>query len=368
MRLITLNRSESGYRLGKSIYYENGKILLAKGTILSDSLIKRLTQFNVFTIYIEDDDSEGIEVVESIPEELRVESIEAVTSGLTTIAEYTSNTSNIQGMMQSSKSIDQLQKTFKNITTSLVENRTALNLLATTKIVDNHLYTHSLNVAIYSCQLAIENGLPRKEIEEIGLGALLHDLGKMFIPPEVLNKPDKLTNEEFNLIKLHTKLGFEILRKVHGLPLVISHCALQHHERIDGKGYPRGITSNNIHPYAKILSVADVFDAVTSQRVYRPAMLPHKGLEVLYSGSGTQFEKKQIELFRNCIAIYPPGLTVKLNDGRTGIVVHYNFHSVGRPLIRIIKDQDNQKVQPYEIDLSHSKHLTLEIISADALL
>lgn len=368
MRLITLDRSEAGITLGKSIYYENGKMLLAKGTLLSDSLIKRLKNFQVFTIYIEDEESEGIDVVESIPEELRVESIEAITKGLTSIANLSSHTKNIQGMMQSDKAIHEMQRIFQNISSCLTENRTALNLLATTKIIDNHLYTHSLNVAIYACQLAIENGLPKSQIEEIGLGALLHDLGKMFIPPEVLNKKERLSDEEFELIKMHSELGFELLRKIHSLPLVISHCALQHHERLDGKGYPRGIKEEEIHPYAKILSVADVFDAVTSQRVYRSAMLPHKGLEVLYSGSGTQFDQNQINLFRGCIAIYPPGLTVKLNDGRTGIVTKYNFTSVGRPIIRIIKDEENLPVQPYEIDLSTSENLTLEIVQADALL
>jgi hypothetical protein len=97
-------------------------------------------------------------------------------------------------------------------------------------------------------------------------------------------------------------------------------------------------------------------------------MLPHKGIEILYSGSGTQFETNQIQLFKNCIAIYPQGLTVKLNDGRTGIVSKYNFHSVGRPEIRVISDEEGQKVKPYEIDLSSKNHLTVEIVQADALL
>jgi HD-GYP domain-containing protein (c-di-GMP phosphodiesterase class II) len=148
----------------------------------------------------------------------------------------------------------------------------------------------------------------------------------------------------------------------------VAHCALQHHERIDGLGYPRGLKGDEIHRYAKIISVIDVFDAVTNPRPYRTAVLPHKGLELLYSGSGTQFESRQVEYFKKCIAIYPQGLTVKLNDGRVGIVSEYNFQAVGRPKIRIIQDEERQKVQPYEIDLASNENLTLEIVDADALL
>ncbi|HWO95130.1 MAG TPA: HD-GYP domain-containing protein [Bacillus sp. (in: firmicutes)] len=369
MRLVMLDKSQSGVKLGKSIYNENGRVLLTKGTELTDSLKERLMKLNISTVYIEDEASEGIEIIDSIPMELRSEAANVITEGLNTIANgLNSHTSNIQGMIRTERAVRSFQKIFKDILSCLTGNRTALNLLATAKVHDNYVYTHSLNVTIYACQLAIENGLPLKNIEEIGLGAMLHDVGKMFISPEILNKPGKLTNEEYEHVKSHPELGFEILRKIHEIPLTAAHCALQHHERIDGFGYPRGLKGDKIHRYAKILSVADVFDAVTSHRVYRRGMLPHKAFEILYAGSGTQFESKQIELFKGCIAIYPQGLTVKLNDGRTGIVSNYNFNAVGRPKIRIIRDEDDQGVKPYEIDLSTSGNLTIEIVEADALL
>ncbi len=368
MRLITLERCQPGAKLGKSIYHENGKVLLAQGHELTDSLIEKLKKYSIFTIYIEDEASEGIEIVEAIPETLRAEAVNVITDGLDTIAGLSASSSNIQGMMKSGRAIRSFQKVFRDILSCLNENQTALNLLASTKIYENYVYSHSLNVTIYACQLALENGLPLKNIEEIGLGAMLHDLGNMYISPKILNKPGTLTSEEFEQVKTHCELGFDLLRKIHEIPLPVAHCALQHHERMDGTGYPRGLKEEEIHKYAKIISVADVFDAVTSSRVYRPSMLPHKGLELLYAGSGTQFDRKQIDLFKNCIAIYPQGLTVKLNDGRTGIVSNYNFNAVGRPVIRIISDEEQQDVSPYEIDLSANEHLTLEIVEADALL
>lgn len=367
MRLVNLDNCQTGTLLGKSIFRENGTILLTQGTYLTNNLIKRLKELNVFTVYIEDEVSEGIEVKESIPPELRQEAAMAITEGLDELV-HIHKRPNVHGIMKTGRVVRSIQKVFKDILSCLNESQAALNLLAMAKVQEDHVYNHSLNVSIYACQLAIENGLPIKNIEEIGLGAMLHDLGKLYIPKEILNKPGRLTELEYELIQSHCELGFDRLRKIHEIPLPVAHCALQHHEKIDGTGYPRGLRDHEIHKYAKIISVADVFDAVTSHRTYRPAMLPHQGIEILQRGMGTQFETKQVELFKQCVAIYPPGLTVLLNDGRTGIVSKYNFQSIGRPVVRIIKDQENQVVQPYEIDLSANEHRLLDIVEADALL
>src|SRR5690606_1819289 len=110
--------------------------------------------------------------------------------------------------------------------------------------------------------------LSDKEVEALGVGALLHDIGKIFIPPSILNKPSHLTDEEFEIVKAHTEYGYDLLRKQHQFPMVVAHCAYQHHERIDGSGYPRGLKNYEIHKFGKIIGVADVFDAMTSNRVY----------------------------------------------------------------------------------------------------
>lgn len=366
MRLVTLDKCQAGVKLGKTIYNKSGSVLLTAGTELTTSILSGLKRYSIFTIYIEDEVSEGIEIIEAIPEVLRNEAVDVVKEALDTIADL--KTANVRGMIKTERAIRSFKKIFRDILNCLSENQSALNLLAATKIHDNFLYSHSVNVTIYSCQLAIENGLPIKNIEEIGLGSMLHDLGKLYIPPEILNKPGQLTNEEFDIVKKHSERGFDILRKMHEIPIPVSHCAFQHHERIDGRGYPRGLKGDEIHKYAKILAVADVFDAVTSHRVYRPAMLPHTALELLYAGNGTQFESKQVELFKGCIAIYPQGLTVKLNDGRTGIVTNYSFQATGRPQVRIIKDEGNQTIKPYEIDLAAKENLTINIIETDVLL
>lgn len=368
MRLVKIDKVQPGMKLGKPIYNDKGKVLLTKGAELIDRIIPKLQKYNVTTVYIEDELSEGIEIIESIPEELRIEALNTITEGFQTLIDLSDSKSNLQRMMKSGRAIRGFQKVFKDILASLTDNQNALNLLASTKIHENYVFNHSVNVSRYACQLALENGLPLKNIEEIGLGAMLHDLGKVYIPLNLLNKPGDLTLEEYALIKQHCKMGFDTLRKIHEIPLPVAHCALQHHERIDGMGYPRGLKGDEIHKYAKIISVADVFDAVTNPRAFREAVMPHKGLEILYAGSETQFDPVQVNLFKGCIAIYPPGLTITLNDGRTGIVTQYNYQAAGRPEIRIIRNEENENITPYEINLGSKENQTLEIVMADALI
>ena len=163
-------------------------------------------------------------------------------------------------------------------------------------------------------------------------------------------------------LKRHTTEGFEMLRNSYSVPLLVAHCAFQHHERLDGSGYPRGIQSKDIHDFAKVIAVADVFDAVTSNRVYRSAMLPHEGLEMLYAGVERQYDTNVVKAFHKAVAIYPVGITVELNDGRKGVVVKQNSSLSDRPVLRILEDNGDH-VQPYEINLE--EELSIVITGCD---
>ena len=166
---------------------------------------------------------------------------------------------------------------------------------------------------------------------------------------------------------MHTEYGFEILRKDPSVSLLSAHCALQHHEKLDGTGYPRGLKGDEIHPYGKILAVADVFDALTSNRPYRKAMLPHEAMEILYGETYTHFDPKYVKTFQRSVATYPVGLTVKLNTGETGVVVHYEMGAPNRPTVRVLNDPTGDSVdKPYEIDLA--KHPSIMITECDAIL
>lgn len=190
------------------------------------------------------------------------------------------------------KASKQLIELIRNLHSHLKNDTDLLNLLTDVCSYDQYIFTHSLNVTLYSLAIGMHLKLSTKNLETLGLGAILHDVGKMKVPAEILMKPGKLTEEEFEEIKKHSEEGFRILRNVQTIPLLVAHCAFQHHERLNGSGYPRGIKGNEIHEFGKIIAVADVFDAVTSNRVYRQAMLPHEGLEILYAGAGSLFEIK----------------------------------------------------------------------------
>ncbi|MBD3108214.1 HD-GYP domain-containing protein [Bacillus sp. AGMB 02131] len=184
------------------------------------------------------------------------------------------------------------------------------------------------------------------------MGTILHDVGKLKVPREILMKPGELADEEFAIIKKHTEYGFVILKEVKTIPLVVALCAYQHHERLDGTGYPQGLKDEDIHYYAKIIAVADVFDAITSNRVYREAMLPHEGLEILYAGCGRLFDLQIVEAFRSAVAIYPVGVTVELSNRTVGIVKKQNIGLGDRPIIEIIEEDGKKLSSPYVINLS----------------
>jgi HD-GYP domain-containing protein (c-di-GMP phosphodiesterase class II) len=230
--------------------------------------------------------------------------------------------------------------------------------------VDHYLYQHSLNVCVYTTLLGMSHGYTKEELTTLGMGALLHDIGKTQIAIDVLRKPSSLTKEEYEEMKQHARFGYELLKDEPNLPLLVAHCAFQHHERIDGSGYPRGIKGSEIHDYAKWIGVVDSYDAMTTNRVYSSPMLPHDAIERLYAGTGTLYEQKMVQLFRDKVAIYPIGITVKLQTGESGIVADLNYSYPHRPIVRILYNEAGEELKsPYEIDLS--KHLTTMIVSVN---
>ncbi|HYK72487.1 MAG TPA: HD-GYP domain-containing protein [Pseudoneobacillus sp.] len=359
MRLVATKTVETGAILGKPILNEKGQILLNEGVKLGDLVITRLLNLGIHFIYIKDKNTENIVITENISEKLRKEAILTIESTFLEISNVSQNDLTFI-MEKSSKSFRGL---IRKLLDELKSNPNLLTLLSDVYTYDNYIFTHSLNVTMYTLALGLELELSVKELEMLGLGAILHDVGKIKIPEEILFKPGRLTEEEYEKVKMHTEDGYHILKKVQTLPLLVAHCAYQHHERLNGSGYPRGIGGEDIHLYGKIIAVADVFDAVTSNRVYRNAMLPHEGLEILYAGSGDLFDPKIVEAFRKAIAIYPNGLTVELSDGRKGVVSKQNVGLSDRPIIRILEEQGKPILDTYELDLK--SELSLIITKCD---
>jgi len=343
-------------KLGKRIYNEDGVVLLGEGFELTQGIITRLETLGIHMIYVQDSRTDDIIIRQPISDSTLARAI----------PEIRANFRRLMTDSSKSKSVNRpyLDKPFRSIMTMIIDDLSghgdAMLMLSNMSIMDHYLYQHSLNVCIYTTMLGMSCGYSRDELMTLGLGSLLHDVGKAMVPFEILAKSAKLTEAEFVIIQKHTDHGYQILKEEPNIPLIAAHCAYQHHERIDGSGYPRGIKGTEIHDYARWIGITDSYDAMTSTRTYRSAMLPHQALEVLYAGSGTLYDKEKIELFRKHIAIYPLGIMVTLNTNETGIVVDLNSSSPQRPVIRILQDAEgNELTQFYEVDLSKKLNLII---------
>lgn len=207
-------------------------------------------------------------------------------------------------------------------------------------------------------------GLSEEELIDLAIGTLLHDVGKLRVPETILSKPGKLTNEEFEHVKRHTSYGYETLRRLPDISSRSALIALEHHERYDGSGYPQGLKGKEIHQFGRITGVADVYEALTANRVYRKGYLPHQAYELLLGGGGTQFDPRVIETFVKTISVYPVGMTLILNTGEKAVVVKSRRQQSHRPMVRVIENAAGERlIEPKEIDLS--TELTLHITGCE---
>lgn len=248
--------------------------------------------------------------------------------------------------------LEEAEPLMGSIIDSLSTNQPAAIALALLKKSDEYTYTHCINVNLFSLLLGKDLGFDRKELYKLGLAAMFHDIGKGRIPNQVLNKPGKLTDSEFKLMKEHPMLGLTELRKIKGLDLSILRGVVEHHERVDGKGYPRGLCGDKIHPFAKIIAIADVYDALTSVRVYKKAMTPAKALSTMFKWKGSDFDTDYLNKFIRIVGIYPPGTLVQLEDGRFALVLETNEFSPLMPKVKILISKQRKPEVAECVDLA----------------
>jgi HD-GYP domain-containing protein (c-di-GMP phosphodiesterase class II) len=252
------------------------------------------------------------------------------------------------------------QQTYGEILKDLIGKQDLLVSLSHLHGKEGYLFHHSVNVAILAGIIGISKGYNRNQLMDLGVGALLFDIGMTFFPDDLWKNNTEFTLEKRERVQKHTEEGFNLLRKQEGISLLSAHCALQHHERYDGTGYPRGLKGDEIHEYAQIVSIADVYGALTSPRSYRPAYSPGEAIEFLYANGNKWFNVDLIRSFVSHIAIYPVSSTVLLNTGQIGVVVSNNPLAPNRPLVRIIQEPAGQSVEsPYDIDLHNQHNLTI---------
>lgn len=364
MRLLTIKQCKPGMRLAKKIFTEDGIVLLGENMELTTRLIARLEACNVQYVYIQDPRTDDIHNETLISEETFRIAVKEIRKNFSVMMEPVST---LRGSSRPFVA-KPLKEMMGLIIDDLSGNKDAMIMLMNMGIVDHYLYQHSLNVCVYTTLLGMSYGYSREETIHLGLGALLHDIGKTKIDVDILKKPDVLTKEEYDTMKLHTVRGFEILKEEPNLPLTVAHCALQHHERLDGSGYPRALLGNDIMEHAKWIGIVDSYDAMTTSRVYSNPMLPHLAMEHLYAGSGTLYEQWMLAHFRDKVVIYPIGITVLLNTGETAVVVDYDPSYPQRPIVRVIMNEIGEDLKvPYEIDMSQELSIMITKVNDSTL-
>jgi putative nucleotidyltransferase with HDIG domain len=238
--------------------------------------------------------------------------------------------------------------TVDNLAEAVTHNRSAMVGLTAMQKHDNYTFTHMVNVSILTMGQARALGMDGRRLREVGLAALMHDIGKVRTPVEILNKPEKLTEQEFALMQRHTTDGAQILRRTPEMPSMAPIVAFEHHLRLDGSGYPQGVQRTSLNLATMLCSIADVYDAMRSQRTYQQAFPNERVLAVMKQKDGQQFDQHLVRRFVQLIGIYPPGTLVRLDSNEIAVVVRVHAPDPYRPTVRVLYDDNGSKVQTPE--------------------
>lgn len=346
MKLVLVKNLNSEEILARDILDLDGKTLLKKGVVLNSRLVNTLIKHGIFYVYIYDENLSDISLDDKLFN-LKRNTLEALPNLFNDMISYNDNSLN-----SSLKIIDEL--------IDYVESDVNINLnLYEVKSYDDYTYNHSVDTCIMSIFLGSNLNLETEVLRNLALASLFHDIGKTSVPNYIVTKPGKLTTEEYKYMKLHPYFGKDILLKHKNLSLEVINGVLQHHEKFNGTGYPANLKEHNISLFARIISICDVYSAITSDRCYRKKFNPREGYELILSQSGTSFDPSMVQLFKSTFAIYPIGCAVLLSNNLVGYVVGQNKGLPDRPLIRIVQDPLCNKITPFEIDLKDNLNITI---------
>ncbi len=342
---VRTRQLKRGMVIDQSIVDRAERVLIARGTPLEEYHIAALLKLGIAGVHIregeEDPVEEEKEIVVSeqtmntiqkltVADRSKVMLTQSVKQRVSEGIQYLYSNAGADNFSDAANHIaDDLMKAISDNDAIAVD----VNML---KISDEYSFKHSVDVATIAMIVAKKYGMSNEQIHEIGIAGLLHDVGKSKIPIEVLNKPGKLTDDEFALMKQHTLFGYEILKEKEEISKAIKLGVLQHHEKINGKGYPLGICASRIHIYAKLLSVSDIYDALVTERPYKKAFSQRDAVEMIMSMT-PELDITAIESFLGSVILYPVGSTVKLSNGESARVVKNNPNSILRPKVVSLK-------------------------------
>lgn len=263
--------------------------------------------------------------------------------------------------------VERVSPVVGQITESILRNQGTLVSLCRIKERDTYTFQHSVSVCTLLVTFCRYMGMSREVIQEAGMGGMLHDIGKMRVPDNILNKPGKLTDAEFAIMKSHVTLGVDILKQTPGVSTTVMQISGEHHERFDGSGYPDKQKAQAISQLGRMAAIVDVYDAITSNRCYHTGMEPSVALQKLFEWSGHHLDEELVQHFIQAIGIYPVGSLVRLESNRLAVVVQQGTAGLLYPVVRLVYDiKKNARLKPVDEDLSNAESGGDHIVSAES--
>jgi HD-GYP domain-containing protein (c-di-GMP phosphodiesterase class II) len=384
-----ISQLRPGQVLARSLYTERGDVLLGAGAVLNPFYISRLEHRGVISVFLRDGLGDDVEPNDIVSEELRAATVTHLARAFDVISTMAQGArennpgrpKTVDELVQQlgekpldipGPGIDSLHALYRDIESLMNEilESSTIASLESLKTHNDYTFQHSVDVAVLGILLGRTAGLPRDQLRELALGCLLHDLGKMYIDQAILDKPAKLTPEEFDEIKKHPQMGFELIRRMPVFSILPAHVAYQHHERQDGGGYPRGLIGNNVigrslaermNPkrmllIAELAAVADVYSALTSDRPYRPAMPLDRVHQIVNEMAGPHLNRDVVQVLTRTIPMYPVGHWVEVLTGTyrgwRGVVSKLAPEAINMPTIRLLLNARGDRVPtPVEVSL-----------------
>ena len=360
MLRLSVKDLKKGMIVAQSIYNNHGGSYLVRGSAITPEYIRQLQKIGIPTVNVtsEDPNFQLLPPEDVVQETTRIDAIQHVFEAFQSIEQ--------EGRLDA----EAMERVSDNILIDLIQRKENLIQLTDIRLHDTYTFAHSVNVAILSAMLGLHCHYTKKDLTLLTLGALLHDLGKIGIPAEILTKNTRLTDEEFATIKQHPELGAKRIHEMdHILPStsLLAAIAREHHEHIDGRGYPRGVKGDDLHRFARIVAIADVYDALTSERPYKRAYTPNIAYNIMKNIDTGQFDETLIDIFFNNVAIYPVGTIMKTRWG-FAIVKANSFGKTQAPTVVLFASLDGRLLScPETIDLSEEPDGTdaIDMVYAD---
>ena len=350
------NQLKTGMVTAQSIFNEKGAAFLVRGTPLTDRYIYRLRQLSVPELHVTSLSSnfQLQPPPDIIKEHTRVQAVENVAETFR------------QAEMHGQFNMSLMERCADLLVRDIMSKKKNLVQITDIRLHDSYTFSHSVNVAVLATMLGNLCGYSKSKLQVITLGGLLHDIGKLAVPTSILNKSGALTADEFKIIRRHPIEGRRLLKELKSpLASILAIIAVQHHEHLDGSGYPYRVQGKSIHPYSRITTIADVYDALTSVRPYKKAYKPNVVYQMMMKNSPGHFDMDRLRLFFDNVAIYPVGTVMKTNLGYA-IVKKVVFGHTLAPVVIVFADKNGGLLKkPFGVNLAHCRRDAIQYVMDD---